>query len=246
MIHSPDISVILPAFNEEENLVSLLDELHQALKSLNKTYEILVVDDASNDNTLQRLTTLQKEDSSLRILQHQRRCGQSAAYASGFREARGEFYLTLDSDCQHDPADIPSFWQAMQEGVDCVAGYREKRQDSALKKRASRWANAFRDALTGVKVCDAGCTFRLFRAEVTNELPVFNGLHRFFVTLLKYQGFSVVEIPIHHRPRLKGDSKYGVHDRLWRGLRDCFAMRWFRRRVVPARRYKSIGESHDR
>lgn len=232
----PQVSVVLPVFNEAENLPPLLDEIAGTLRGLGKTFEILAVDDASTDGSVAVLESLRRRYPELRVLRHRRNCGQSAAYASGFAHARGAVVVTLDADGQNDPHDLPTLLAALQPGVDCVTGIRTRRQDTWLKRVSSRLANAYRNWMTGDRVTDAGCTFRVIRRAALREVPVFNGMHRFLPTLLRWQGFTVVEVPVNHRPRTRGVSKYGVGNRLWRGLRDCLAMRWYAARALPADR----------
>lgn len=233
---APQVSVVLPVFNEAENLPPLLDEIAGTLRGLGKTFEILAVDDASTDGSVAVLEALRRRHPELRVLRHRRNCGQSAAFASGFAHARGEVVVTLDADGQNDPHDLPALLAALQPGVDCVTGIRTRRQDTWVKRLSSRIANAYRNWMTGDRVTDAGCTFRVIRRAALREVPVFNGMHRFLPTLLRWQGFTVVEVPVNHRPRTRGVSKYGVGNRLWRGLRDCLAMRWYAARALPADR----------
>jgi dolichol-phosphate mannosyltransferase len=232
----PEVSVVLPVFNERDNLGPLLAEIRTALQTAGRSYEVLAVDDASTDGSAATLATLKTAHPQLRLLQHRRNCGQSAAFAAGFAHARGAVVVMLDADGQNDPHDIPALLDALRPGIDCVTGVRRKRQDSAVKRFSSRIANAYRNWITGDHVTDAGCTFRAVRRAALREVPVFNGLHRFLPTILRRQGFHVVELPVNHRPRTRGVSKYGVGNRLWRGLRDCFAMRWYAARAIPADR----------
>lgn len=232
----PQISVVLPVFNEAENLAPLLDEITGTLRGLGADFEVLAVDDASTDASVAVLEGLRARHPELRLLRHRRNYGQSAAYASGFARAQGEVVVTLDADGQNDPRDLPALLAALRPGVDCVTGIRSHRQDTWVKRLASRVANAYRNWITGDRVTDAGCTFRAIRRAALREVPVFNGMHRFLPTLLRWQGFTVEELPVNHRPRLRGRSKYGVGNRLWRGLRDCLAMRWYAARVIPADR----------
>lgn len=239
----PQVSVVLPVFNEAESLPPLLAEIAAALRGCGRTFEIIAVDDASTDGSLAVLKELRGRHPELRVLRHRRNCGQSAAFAAGFAHARGEVVVTLDADGQNDPADIPALLAALQPGVDCVTGVRVQRQDSFVKRVSSRVANAYRNWITGDRVTDAGCTFRAVRRAALREVPVFNGLHRFLPTILRRQGFTVAELPVNHRPRTRGVSKYGVSNRLWRGLRDCFAMRWYAARAIPADRLLPETES---
>jgi len=237
----PCLSVIVPAFNEEENIIPLAEEIVAALATLPGGFELIIVDDASTDATA---TVLQRyAHPALRRVFHRINSGQSAAVASGFQAARGEWVATLDGDGQNDPADLPAMLaQAINEGVDCVTGVRRNRRDTFIRRFSSRMANGFRNWITGDRVSDSGCGIRVVRRAALREIPVFNGMHRFLPTLLRGQGFSVVETTVGHRERLRGISKYGVHNRLWRGIRDCFAIRWYVQRAVrcdrldPARR----------
>lgn len=233
----PTITIVIPVYNEVDNIEPMTREILAAFAGRPETYEILFVDDASTDDSVALLARLAKETGVLRCLRHRRNCGQSAAVGTGFHGARGEWIGTLDGDGQNDPADLPKMLdEARRLGVDCVTGVRAKRQDTALRKFSSRVANRFRDWMTGDRVTDSACGVRVVRRECVAELPVFNGLHRFMPTLLRAKGFTVAEMDVNHRPRLRGVSKYGVHNRLWRGIRDCFGVRWFVARSVPGRR----------
>ena len=232
----PELSVVLPCFEEEGSLPDLVAELRATLLPLGRSFEILCVDDASGDGTAAVAGALAATAPELRLLCHAVRCGQSAALATGFAAARGSILLTLDADGQNDPADLPALLDALAAGADAACGVRVERHDGFVRRASSRLGNGFRDLVTGVKVRDAGCALRAIRRECLAELPVFNGLHRFLPTLLRLQGFRVVEQPVRHRPRRAGRSKYGIGNRALRGLVDCFVMRWFARRLPPARR----------
>ena len=231
-----DLSIVIPVFNEEESLPILLEELAKALGPLERPYEILCINDASTDSSASVLSDLQKDYQGLHVATHRVNCGESAAQATGFHLARGEIIVTMDADLQNDPADIPAFLEALTEDVDCVCGIRKVRRDDLVKRFSSRTANKFRDLITGDQIQDAGCTYRAIRRRAVQEILVFNGMHRFIPTILRAQGFSIAEIPVNHRPRTRGYSKYGVGNRLWRGIRDCFAIRWYRARTFPAAR----------
>ncbi|HXX47609.1 MAG TPA: glycosyltransferase family 2 protein [Myxococcota bacterium] len=233
----PEISVVLPCFNEREAVGPLGAELHAALRRTGRSFEILFVDDCSTDGTRDGLRELREKYAELRVIEHAQNSGESAAQATGFRHARGAIVITMDSDGQNDPADIPLFLTALAAGgFDCVSGVRATREDDWLRRISSRIANRFRTALTGAGVTDAGCTYRALRRHALREVPVFNGMHRFLPTLLRAQGFSIGEIRVHHRPRVTGQSKYGVGNRLWRGIYDCLGVRWYLARAVPGRR----------
>lgn len=229
---SPVYSVILPVYNEEDNIAPLITEIRSVLAPLGQPFEILPVDDCSRDRSLEVVTRLATQFPEVRVVRHRKNCGQSAAFASGLRRAHGEIVITLDADGQNDPADLPRMIAALTGDVAGVVGIRRRREDSTLRRLSSRFANRYRDWITGVPVQDAGCFLRVLRREATRELPVFNGLHRFVVTILRSQGYRIIEMEVGHRPRLTGVSKYGVGNRLWRGIRDCFAMRWYRARVI--------------
>lgn len=237
----PFFSIVIPVYNEAENIEPMVREIQAAFQGRAEPYEVIFVDDASSDDSPAVLQRLTFETGIVRSLRHRRNFGQSAAVATGFRAARGEWVGTLDGDGQNDPADLPHMLdEARRLNVDCVTGVRAKRQDSALRKFSSRVANRFRDAITGDRVADSGCGARVLRTACAIELPVFNGLHRFVPTLLRAKGYSVSEVPVNHRPRLRGVSKYGVHNRLWRGIRDCFGVRWFSVRSVPGHRVDGV------
>ncbi|GAB1391888.1 glycosyltransferase family 2 protein [Rhodocyclaceae bacterium] len=233
----PDISVVIPVFNEADNIEPMVHEIRAAFQHRSEAYEVVFVDDASTDESRVVLQKLAAEFNSVRFLSHLGNFGQSAAIATGFRAANGAWVATLDGDGQNDPADIPAMLdEARRLKVDCVTGVRARRQDSALRRFSSRLANRFRDWITGDRVSDSACGVRVVRKACLAEIPVFNGLHRFFPTLMRAKGYSVAEFTVNHRPRLRGVSKYGVHNRLWRGIRDCFGVRWFIVRSVPGHR----------
>jgi dolichol-phosphate mannosyltransferase len=239
---APEISVIVPCFNEEGNVELLLEELADALQGIGVSHEILLVDDASTDGTARRVREAMPRYPALRLIQHRLNCGESAAILSGCACARGAILVTLDADLQDDPADLPMMIREL-EGCDCVAGVRRERKDSFARIASSRVANWFRDLMLGDGIHDAGCTFRAFRRPLLECVVPFRGLHRFAPTIWRWQGFRVKEVAIHHRPRHAGVSKYGTLNRLWVGLDDIFGMRWFHRRFVPPGR--CVGPSAD-
>ncbi|MCE9637812.1 MAG: glycosyltransferase family 2 protein [Planctomycetes bacterium] len=231
-----EISVVLPCFNEEDCVERLTTEIAGVLDGLAVRYEILYIDDRSTDGTLAALGRAQIQHPEVRVIRHSVNCGESAATATGFRHARGSIVITMDSDEQNDPADIPRLLEALR-GSDCVATKRRRREDDFVKRMSSKIGNGFRNGVTGVPgVSDAGCTYRALRRDALREVLVFNGMHRFLPTILRLQGFRVTEIEVNHRPRTTGASKYGIGNRMWRGIADCFAIRWYRKRVFPAAR----------
>lgn len=234
-----DLTVVIPVYNEEDNLEPLLVELEDVLKTAGKSFEVILVDDCSKDNSVAVAQKLQATRPWLRLVRHRVNSGESASGATGFRFARGEFIATMDADMQNDAHDLPAFFAAMKPGIAAVCGDRRakrKEGDDWVRRISSKLANGFRNALTGEWVADAGCTYRLLRRSCIHDLPVFNGLHRFIPTILRYQGFQVAEVAVNNRPRTRGVSKYGIGNRMWRGIRDCFAMRWYRARAVRADR----------
>ena len=233
---NPRISVVIPVFNEEGNLAELIRELSQTMNSLRVPYEIICVDDRSTDSSLRVLRGLPERYPLLRVIAHRVNSGESAGEATGFEHARGGIVITMDADLQNDPADIPAMLDALTPDVSAVCGIRRKREDDFVKRISSRLANRFRNAITGETIADAGCTFRALRRSSLREIIVFNGMHRFIPTILRLQGYKVSELHVNHRSRASGRSKYGVGNRLWRGIRDCFVMRWYGKRCIPGDR----------
>ncbi len=225
---------MVPAYNERDNLAPLLAEIAAALSG--RRYEVIVVDDGSTDGTLEALKTLRRQYPELRILAFERNAGQTAAFAAGFRAAAAPIVVTLDADLQNDPADIPRLVETLQRsGVTAVAGYRANRRDTSWKRLQSRIANGVRNRLNGEVIRDTGCSLKAFRTDAVRDLPLFSGMHRFLPTLIKMQGGSVSEVPVGHRPRQHGVTKYGMWNRVWRSLVDAFAVRWMQRRALRYR-----------
>jgi glycosyltransferase involved in cell wall biosynthesis len=228
---APRVSVVIPAYNEGDNLAALLAELSPPLESLGAPYEIVLVDDGSTDGTREALVALQARNPALRVVRFRENAGQSAAFLAGFEAARGEIVVTLDADLQNNPADIPELLRRL-EGHDVVLGVRARRRDSFLRRASSRVANRVRRAATGDGLADVGCSLKAFRRECLLDLPRFNGVHRFFGTLVVWKGCRVVEVPVDHRPRRAGVAKYNLRNRAFRTLLDLLAMRWLRARAV--------------
>ena len=227
----PRLSIVIPLYNEEENLEPLVDELTAALDGLEYGYEVLLVDDGSRDGSPQVLARLAAADPRLRVLRQPRNQGQSAAFAAGFRHARGEIIATLDADLQNDPADLPDMLAELDD-CDVVCGVRTDRHDSFVRRASSRIANSARNRLTGESITDVGCSLRVMRTRHARRVVPFDGMHRFLPTLLRMEGARIKEVPVRHRPRLRGVSKYGIHNRLWRGIADLFGVRWLKRRRI--------------
>lgn len=228
---TPQLSVIIPVYNEQENLPVLAAEIEAALEPAELAYEVLWVDDGSTDDSPRVLAGLAANDPRVRILHLRRNSGQSAALDAGFRHARGEILATLDADLQNDPADIPRLLAELP-GCDVVCGVRRKRRDNWVRRVSSKIANGVRNRLTHESVTDVGCTLRVYRRESVGALFMFTGMHRFLPTLLKLAGARIREIPVNHRPRLHGVPKYNIRNRIWKALGDLFAVRWMQRRWI--------------
>ena len=227
------ISVVIPFYNEQDNIEPLLKEVSNALTGVE--HEIVAVDDGSVDNTLAVMQSLKAQLPTLRIVRHRRNFGQSAAIASGVKAAKFDMIATLDGDGQNDPADIPALLKAVQEharpGKTVVAvGKRSKRRDNWLRRISSRIANNTRMKLLNDDCPDTGCGLKLFPRATFLSLPHFNHMHRFLPALFKRHGAVVVNVPVNHRPRTRGKSKYGVGNRLWVGIVDIFGVRWLQSR----------------
>jgi len=230
---SVDYSVVVPVCNEAENVEPLAREIDAALRG--RAYEMIFVDDGSTDETAANLRALKQFLPALRVLRHSFRSGQSAAVATGVRAARAPWIATLDGDGQNDPADIPKLIAARDDianrGVQLLMGNRKaSRKDSAFRKLQSSIANGVRGGLLGDDTPDTGCGIKLFSRDVFLELPRFDHMHRFLPALFQRQGASVISVPVGHRPRTRGTSKYGMLNRLWVGIVDIAGVMWLRRR----------------
>ncbi len=232
MTSAPALSVIVPLYNEEENLPILQRELNAALAGLD--YEIVFVDDGSRDAT--RRTIAQDGEGRVRVLAFERNAGQSAAMYAGLHAARGRMLALLDGDLQNDPADIRRLLvEAQRTGADLVCGYRARRKDTLVKRLTSRIANFVRSRFTRDGVRDTGCTLKLMRSECVGALVPFVGMHRFIPALVKGAGFRLVEMPVNHRARRFGVSKYGLGNRALRATIDMFGVRWLLSRQLRYR-----------
>jgi dolichol-phosphate mannosyltransferase len=227
-----DLTVIIPVFNEVESITPLLDEI-AAQFDAKDAYEIIVVDDGSVDGTPAVLQAARQTHPQLRVLRHRERYGQSMALVSGVLAARAPWIATLDGDGQNDPADIPRLFRVMDESADdvqLVSGYRRQRNDSWLKRVSSRAANTLRAALLGDNTPDSACGIRVFSRSTFLALPRFDHMHRFLPALVQRQGGKLVSVEVNHRKRSRGQSKYGIHNRLWAGIVDTLGVLWLQRR----------------
>jgi dolichol-phosphate mannosyltransferase len=227
---APELSVVVPLFNEEGNVQRLVAEVDQALAGMD--YELVLVDDASTDETVSRIPRGPR----VKIVEFAQNAGQSAAMHCGINEARGAIIALMDGDLQNDPADIPKMLAKLHEGFDLVCGWRVSRKDTAFKRVQSRIANFVRSRFTGDGVHDTGCTLKVMRRECRATLPLFRGMHRFIPAFVKGGGFRITEMPVNHRPRTSGVSKYGFGRRAMQATRDMFGVKWLISRGVRVAR----------
>lgn len=225
-----EATLIIPVYNEEENITLLFEEIQRAMSRQGRVWQALFVDDGSTDSSLAALRELAASSPKARYIAFAANRGQSAAFAAGFREAEGNIFITLDADLQNDPADIPAMLALYDQGHDMVIGWRAKRNDNVIRRVSSKIANAVRNAISRETVKDTGCSLKILRADLARELPMFTGMHRFLPTLMKMKGARVAEIKVNHRPRVHGASKYGVWNRAFAALYDLFAVRWMQKR----------------
>lgn len=233
MSSQPDLSVVFPVYNEEENIPHLLREIAAAVDGRGWTYEIVAVDDGSSDRSLEVLRASRTQYPMLRVLTLAKNSGQTAALDAAWHAARGRMVVSLDADLQNDPADIPQMVRKLEETKsDMVIGVRVNRQDTWSRRMQSRIGNGVRNWITGDQITDTGCSLKLVKREAIDRVRLFTGMHRFLPTLVRYAGYKVVEMPVNHRPRQFGVSKYGAMNRAFRGLADCFAVRWMGTRML--------------
>jgi len=225
------LSVVAPVYNEIANIAPLIDRVRTTLDETDLSWELLAVDDGSNDGSGERLDELATHDHRLRVLHFVSNCGQSAGLDAGFKHARGDLVALLDADLQTYPEDLPKLLEILDsEGVDAVVGIRAERRDTGWKKFSSRFANGVRNRLTREDIQDTGCPIKVFRAEAIRSVKMFTGMHRFLPTLLRMEGYTVRQVPVRHAERVTGKSKYGTWDRACSGLRDALAVRWMQDR----------------
>ncbi|HEY6322575.1 MAG TPA: glycosyltransferase family 2 protein [Thermoanaerobaculia bacterium] len=249
----PEISLVIPVYNEEPNLAPLAGEIRRTMQALGRPYEVLLVDDGSTDGSLAAMIRLASQDPAVRVIRQPRNAGQSAALDAGFRHARGAIVVTLDADLQNDPADIPLLLARLagsggsgasagsaESGAsggacDVVCGVRMGRRDGWVRRLSSGIANAVRNRLTHESVTDVGCTLRACRAEYLRRIPAWKGMHRFLPTLLRMEGARIAEVGVSHRPRRFGKPKYNIRNRIWRASADLLGVRWLQSRWIDRR-----------
>ena len=228
-----EISVVVPLFDEEENVLPLLEELVPVMVGMKRPFEIILVNDGSTDETASQIRRgAAHHGDTIRFIDLKKNTGQTAAIEAGFQSSRGNLLVMMDGDLQVDSRDIPMMIEKAQE-FDLVHGWRWQRKDTPFKRFQTKIANGVRNRLTGSDVRDTGCPLKVFRKEVVNSFKLYTGMHRFFVTLARMEGFRTCEVKVKHRPRFAGSSKYGMWNRVFRAFRDLFAIRW-----MMARKYR--------
>lgn len=232
-------SVVIPLKNEEENIADLISELEPIMQDLKSPWELLCINDGSTDNTLSILSQLVKEKSYLRILTFDKNYGQSCAFDAGFKHAYGEWIITLDGDRQNDPADIPKLL-TKTDCFDLICGHRINRRDPWHKKITSKLANFVRSRFCRDEIQDTGCSLKIYRKECLNNIKMYKGMHRFLPALFKIEGFRITEMPVNHRERTKGVTKYNFFNRSFNTIADMLAVRWMWKRHVNYRIEKEI------
>ncbi|NOZ21207.1 MAG: glycosyltransferase family 2 protein [Planctomycetes bacterium] len=226
-----EVSVVVPVYNEEENIPILVKQLKDALTEIGRSFELVLVDDGSTDNSYEVMRDLKKESDFLHLVKFKTNCGQTAAFDAGLRAAVGDIVVTLDADLQYDPRDIGKLLELYEPDL-VVCGRRAKREDSFVKRASSRIANWVRNKLTHESIQDTGCSLKVFPKECVKRFKLFEGMHRFFPTLARLNGFRIKEVDVQHFPRRHGTSKYTTLNRVFVSFRDCLAVRWMQRRYL--------------
>lgn len=232
-------SVVIPLKNEEENIADLINELEPVMQTLNSPWELICINDGSTDNTLSVLSELVKTKPFLRVLNFDRNYGQSCAFDAGFKNAKGEWIITLDGDRQNDPTDIPKIL-SLTENHDLICGRRINRRDPWHKKITSKLANFVRSRLCRDDIQDTGCSLKAYRKKCLNHIKMYKGMHRFLPALFKIEGFRIAEVPVNHRERTKGVTKYNFFNRSFNTIADMFAVRWMSKRHLNYRIEKEL------
>jgi len=230
---NPYLSLIIPCYNEQENVPTLLERVESALSKIGRPFEVIAIDDGSTDSTPALLAEGMGKFPWLRVMRMARNGGQSAAFEAGFAAARGEFLATIDADLQNDPEEIPRLLGLLEaEKVDMVTGWRKDRQDTPFRRWQSRQANRIRNWITQETVQDSASSLKIYRAAAIKGIKLFRGAHRYLPTLVKMRGGTVLETPVKHSPRFAGTAKYGFRNRAFVGVADLFGVRWMKKRYL--------------
>lgn len=234
-VNNIELSLVIPAYNEQDTIDPLLARIAEVFENADYSFEAIVVDDGSTDRTLELLKAAKTKKPWLRILTFDRNHGQTAAMSAGFRAAGGRIVATLDADLQNDPAEVPRLMKMLSDEVDAVVGWRQKRQDPWLRKVSTKIANTVRNWLSGESIHDSACSLKVYKRDCLEQISLFEGMHRFMPTLVKMQGYHVIEVPVSHHPRYAGQAKYGVWNRVFKAFFDLLAVRWMKKRVLRYR-----------
>jgi glycosyltransferase involved in cell wall biosynthesis len=237
-----DLSVVIPVYDEEENLPHLWPELRAVLEPLKLAFEVVFVDDGSRDGSAEVIRGFRDVDPRVRLVRLKANAGETAATDAGFKAARGQWVVTMDADLQNDPRDIPMLLSHLDRW-DAVTGWRVNRGegDTMVRRVSSRVANRARNWISDESIQDSGCTFRAFRRECLRGLVLYRGFHRFIPTLLRMRGYRVIEVPVRHRPRRHGQSKYGVLNRVFVATADLLVVRWMKNRMLRYEIAENVG-----
>ena len=237
----PEISIIIPVYNEEGNLKILCNQIKNTLSKYNKHYEIIFIDDGSTDSSFKILQDLHGKNKNVAVVKFRKNFGQTAAIDAGFKHARGNILVVMDSDLQNDPEDIPRLIEALNQGYDAVSGWRYDRKDPVAKKIVSFFSNTIRRLLTNDKIHDSGCSLKAYRKECVKDLDLYGEMHRYIPALLSWKGFRIGEIKVHHHPRKSGKTKYGAV-RIIKGLLDLLVVKfWMQYSARPIHLFGTFG-----
>jgi len=240
-LNKMDLSIVIPAYNEEKNIEPLYNELKEVLHSLNKEYEIIFIDDGSSDATFENIRKLHDKDKKVKIIKLRRNFGQTSAMDAGFKAASGKIIIAMDADLQNDPKDIPKLLNKINESYDVVCGWRKKRKDPLTKHITSRIANILRRLIINDKIHDSGCTLKAYKKECFEDLDLYGEMHRFIPALLKWKGFKITEIIVNHRARKFGKTKYSI-TRVLKGFLDMLVVKfWMQYSARPVHLFGGLG-----
>jgi dolichol-phosphate mannosyltransferase len=236
-----DISIVIPVYNEQDNIKPLIAELREVLSALGRSHEIIFVDDGSHDRSFEILKETASQDPQIQVIRFKKNSGQTAAFDAGFRAAQGDIVITMDADLQNDPHDIPHLLEKIGE-FDIACGWRHQRRDPWIKIVSSKIANFVRNKLSQEEIIDTGCSLKAYKRECLQKLKLFNGMHRFLPTLAKMEGCTVTQVKVSHRPRRFGTTKYTISNRMVRAFTDLLAVRWMKKRHLDYKIAEIINE----